>query len=131
MSTPSSLAYLVTRSLLAAAFTVTDVRAGRRTSVVVAAGIASDVCAALLVLAFYQPQWRATLGTAVVPILLYAATFEIGLLVRRFDELESEGEVPGEEFSYISTMGRGALAFWEIFAVVPPLFMGALLWSTA
>lgn len=124
MSTLSPLAYLVARSLLAAALALAAVRAGQRPAAVVA-GIVSDLCAACLVLAFVEPQWRATLGTAVVPVLLYALVFEVRVLVRRFDDLQSEA--PGEEFSHAGLLGLPALAAWEIFAVGPPLFMGAIL----
>ena len=91
----------------------------------VAAAVASDLCASCLVLAFADPEVRVVLGTAVVPVFLYALVFEVRVLVERFDVLL--GEAPGEPFSHVGVLGLPALAAWEIFAVGPPLMMGAIL----
>jgi hypothetical protein len=121
LSTP---AYLVGRALWGVAIAAAAWRAGRQ-PVAVTAAVASDVGSSCLVLAFVRPEFRATLGQALIPVFLYTLLVEIWLLLERYDLWM--GGTTDEAFSYAGVLGTPATVAWEVFAVAPPLFMGALL----
>jgi hypothetical protein len=131
---PSSLGwamlYLTFRSAWAVALGIANKRDGASATWVWSSASA-DVCATILVLAWWHPSARPILGALVLPLFLYLLVFETVAGVTRFygflTETTDATDEPFTSGGMLRLLSVPALVAWEIVAVAPPLLAGAAL----
>jgi hypothetical protein len=131
---PSPLAwamlYLTLRSAWAVALGIANRRAGASAAWVWSSAFA-DVCATILVLAWWHPAARPLLGALVLPLFLYVLIFEtLAGIIRFYGSLTEASDATDDPFTSVGLLrllSVPALVAWEILAVAPPLLAGAAL----
>ena len=118
-----AILYLTSRSAWAVALGIANRRDGASATWVWTSASA-DVCASILVLAWWQPAARPVLGALVLPLFLYLLVFETVAAVVRFRSLT---EAADEPLTATGVLSVPAVVAWEIWGVAPPLLAGAAL----
>jgi hypothetical protein len=119
--------YLALRSAWAVGLGRAAVRDGA-TAAWVWSAAAADVCASVLVLAWWHPALRPVLGVLVLPLFLYLLFFETLAVAVRFRDITEAADEPFTQASLVGGLLRTpALVAWEIWGVAPPLLAGAAL----
>jgi hypothetical protein len=117
-----AILYLAFRSAWAVALGIANMRDGASAAWVWSAASA-DVCASMLVLAWWYPAVRPLLGALVLPLFLYLLFFETVAAAVRFRSLTEANE----PLTPTGLLSVPAVVAWEIWAVAPPLLAGAAL----
>lgn len=125
-----AILYLTVRSAWAVALGIANRRYGASVAWVWSSAFA-DVCASILVLAWWHPAARPVLGALVLPLFLYLLAFETVAGVTRFyvslTEATDAADEPFTSVGLLRLLSVPALVAWEIVAVAPPLLAGAAL----
>jgi hypothetical protein len=125
-----AILYLAFRSAWAVALGIANRRDGASAAWVWSAASA-DVCATILVLAWWHPAARPLVGTLVLPLFLYLLVFEtMAGVIRFYGSLTEATDATDEPFTSVGLLrllSVPALVAWEILAVAPPLLAGAAL----
>jgi hypothetical protein len=125
-----AILYLTVRSAWAVALGIANRRNGASAAWVWSSASA-DVCASVLVLAWWHPAVRPLLGALVLPLFLYLLLFEtVAGVVRFYASVTEPTDATDEPFTTVGLLGLlsvPALVAWEILAVAPPLLAGAAL----
>jgi hypothetical protein len=119
--------YLVLRSAWAVGLGRAAIHEGA-TAAWVWSAAAADVCASVLVLAWWHPVVRPALGVLVLPLFLYLLFFETVAAVVRFRDITEGSDEALTQASLLGGLLRTpALVAWQIWGVAPPLLAGAAL----
>lgn len=118
-----AILYLTFRSAWAVALGIANRRDGASATWVWSSGCA-DVCATILILAWWHPTARPLLGALVLPLFLYLLFFETVAAIFRFRSLT---EAADEPLTATGILSVPAVVAWEIWGVAPPLLAGAAL----
>jgi hypothetical protein len=125
-----AILYLAFRSTWAVALGIANRRDGASIAWV-GTSASADICASILVLAWWHPAARPVLGALVLPLFLYLLVFETVAGVSRFyGSLTQATDATDEPFTSVGLLrllSLPALVAWEILAVAPPLLAGAAL----